>query len=168
MGPSADASDTTFPDLITSEKLQNVKFRLCKGTMHETLVGILIGFPVISLSRKGTFVCVWKNLSSFDLIPMRNVSIQASSNVMNMSWWNVVIQQSCHGFETIAWPIAKPHITRECWWLSSCGETRCKSASLFAFLRKILRAWSSRVWRCDGARWPGLVCDVRPGRCLWE
>ena len=56
-----------------------------KGTMHETLVGILIGFPVISLSRKGTLVCVWKNLSSFDLIPMRNVSIQASSNVMNMS-----------------------------------------------------------------------------------
>ena len=53
--------------------------------MHETLVGILIGFPVISLSRNSTLVCVWKILSSFDLIPMRNVSIQASSNVMNMS-----------------------------------------------------------------------------------
>jgi len=59
--------------------------KMIKGHMHETLVGILIGFTVISLSRKGTLVCVWKNLSSFDLIPMRNVSIQASSNVMNMS-----------------------------------------------------------------------------------
>ena len=126
--------------------------------MHKTLVGILIGFTVISLSRKGTLVCVWKNLSPFDLIPIRNVSIQASSNVMNMSWYNVVIQQSCCGFETIAWPIAKPHITCECWWLSSCGETRC-TASLFSFLSKILRAWSNQVWRSPGT-WSGRWCEA--------
>ena len=46
-----------------------VLFFAIKATMHETSVGILIVFPVISLSRKGTLVCVWKNLSSFDLIP---------------------------------------------------------------------------------------------------
>ena len=56
-----------------------------KWNMHETSFGILIGFAVVSLSRKCALVCVWKNLWSFDLIPMRNVSIQASSNVMNMS-----------------------------------------------------------------------------------
>ena len=126
--------------------------------MHETLVGILIGFTVISLSRKGTLVCVWKNLWSFELIPMRNVSIQASSNVMNMSWWNVVIQLSCRGFKTIAGPMVKPHITRECWWLSisSCGETRCKSLCV--------KSSGREAAECDGVTDPGdLVWCVMRG-----